>query len=447
MQIFSRQVNKSPLEDIHTCRPHQSMTNIVRFWVIVLALLLSLATLRLQAQLSTRNIAIEGSVMYANLPLREFVPRGKRSAVKKTEFHHVSPPSSELEDFFAFSTPRWDSEASQLQLSNVWKCSDDPGHRHTKLIFLHLTRSAGSTVRPFLRAYSNLCNRSIAVVSQCVDVGIESMKGDEIWRNDENSPQAAKDCWLSVASNRTGHDIEASPSGLQDRLNTAFLKSNEVDILAGHLPLGVDSFWLEKPDETSQYVTFLRHPLAKFVSQFLLVEKTSDLSIEAILNLIHRQVSGKISQGRSRDSFSSYFITPRQKSYADMENIEWTPERRVQLTLKNLVEYKIMVGLVEKLPESFEMLSYLVDQDQEVSHLTSFFSSPPESTKLHQKIGYQQRTREVVAAIEQNETLSSALDHFLRYELEIYAFAKTLHEYQYQWMISQTQSLSVERDS
>jgi hypothetical protein len=418
---------------------HSRRARMMLWGNVLLLVMLTYATVRLQVQISSRNTAIEINQAYTELPSRltgesNTLKVGVRYPIPANEFFHKSPPSSVLNGYFSFEPPDWERDADRLRLKPTWKCSDDPSERFTKVIFLHLTRSAGSTLRPFFRAYSNLCHRGIAIVSQCVDLGLESMKGGDIWRNGETGPQAAKDCWLSLATNRTGSEILSNPGGFMGRMNTAFLKDHDIDILAGHLSLGSESYWLDSSREQPQYVVFVRHPLAKYVSQILLVERADNLTIQEAVALVNRSAARELEQRSYHDTFSSYLITPQQKEWVDVENVEWTPERRVNLTLSNLFQRPVLVGVVDRFPESLQMLGYVLDKDGEANNLVNFFSSPPNSTKLYEKLGNRNRTLAVVEAIEQDASVSATLREFLRYELEIYEYALELHVKQYQWM-------------
>ena len=153
--------------------------------------------------------------------------KGTRSRVSKTEFFGKSPPKDILDEYFRFDPADWQRDKKRLRLRPAWQCtqslSDGKNQPITKLIVLQMFRSASSTLRAFFRAYTAVCGRSMALVSQCVDLGVEFMQGEDIWRSGKTSPRAATDCWLTSAVDRQGNALSSSPEGMKDRVTTAFL--------------------------------------------------------------------------------------------------------------------------------------------------------------------------------------------------------------------------------
>lgn len=418
---------------------------VLRSWILLIMVALAVETIRRQIQFTSRTITIPG---YDDLPFPEphveeedSYSRGNRVSISVDEFFHQSPPSVVIDQFFHFQKPDWERDADRFRVKPLWRCQkkeneeekDSPGG---KLVFLHLTRSAGSTLRPFFRAYSQYCHRGLALIGQCVDLEYESIKGIDVWRNNERSILAGKDCWLGYAADRMGKELVSSPFGWQGRLNTAFLKENDIDIMAGHLSLGSGKVWQSEKEARVLYVVFLREPIAKYVSQILLVERAGGMTIGEAAKLVNLTASRELSKHHHRDSMSAYLITPQQKQWADLENVEWTAERRVNLTLSNLFQGHILLGLVERMDESFEMLRYAIDRDDQVRDIFTFFGSQESSSKVYQMIGNStQRTKRVVEYILADPSMAATLKEFLKYELEIYSYAEQLHMYQYQWMV------------
>jgi hypothetical protein len=406
---------------------------VMRGSVAYLAIALcSLATLNLQSRLTSRNVAVQQAL--DDVFEYHTDSRANRSEVTPDEFFHKPPPSSEVDAYFYFSPPDWNADAHLLRLKPTWQCSSSSDA--TKLVVLHMFRSASSTVRAFFRAYSLACGRSMALVSQCIDLGIEYIlpsASSDVWRNGRTSPRVAMECWLNSATNRTGGIIPSSPEGLKDRLTTDFLKENAFDILAGHFPLlGSDAYWFDK--EKVQYVVMIRHPLAKFVSQVLFHNKLGDnATVRDYVALVNRTAHNRLSIDFVYESIANYLISPSQKDWVGAAAVEWTPEQRMNLTLSNLFGHKVLVGLVDRMAESVEMLAYVLDTAQEIETLTNYFAAS-EAHELYPPLIHMNRTRQVVAAIERNVGVAATLQELLQYEMRVYDYARQLHEWQYKWM-------------
>ena len=283
-----------------------------------------------------------------------------------------------LTAYFYFDLPK-----SDPVLEPLWTCSS--WHRDSKLIFLHVPRSAGSTIRSILLAYASHCKAAIAFVSHCIDLSSEHMNGDETWINGRGSWAVGQDCWLTFLANKSGDILmESHPQSIAPRVSSDLLHNNGVSILSGQIPLGCELHWT--PDvnivagtpvkSRAMYVAFFRRPLDRFVSEFMLrLPGTGSVSIDEAVKLLNQTVVAARSEGIFRDKLSGYFITPEQKSMVENENIIWNPELRKNLTLINLSKSDIMFGIVERMPESLEMLQYLIDKDSEIPSLSRHFSS------------------------------------------------------------------------
>ncbi len=379
----------------------------------------------MQLEYGSRNTAVKDVVDLYTYVSTETAALKLRGTIDHDEFFHTSPSIFGLSERLRFSPPDWDTEKGRLKLYPMWSCDDDTSTRRNKVFYLHMSRSAGSTMRPFFRAYSKVCQRSIAAVNICVDLGIESTSGNDQWQNGELSPYAATECLLSGPTSRDGDAIESQLNG---RVSSQFLTENDFDVLTGNIPLG-SHMWTE---QAVLYVVMIRQPMARFVSEMIFRYGSERMSIPELVALVQRTTATRLQAKNYRDSYSSYFITPEQKKWADVENIELTTETRMNLALNNLVSNKVLVGLVERLPESLQMIQYAIDSNHEVDNLFTFFASPIETVSIMQG---NNRTNDVIKAIEEDETLHAHLQELLKYESRFYEYAHQLHEHQYKWML------------
>ena len=166
-------------------------------------------------------------------------------------------------------------------------------------------------------------------MSHCIDLAFEHMHGNETWINGRGSWAAGQKCWLTFLANHTGETVvESRPWPFAPSVSTDLLRDNNVDILSGQLPLGSDAFWATSADDnrgggggggegfggSAQFVIFFRRPLERFVSEFMFRTPDVDsLSVEDAVALLNASVAAAKNEGRYRDKYSSYLITPAAK--------------------------------------------------------------------------------------------------------------------------------------
>jgi hypothetical protein len=372
----------------------------------------------------------------------------KRSEITYDEFYKRPPSMSSLSSFFHFDSSLYNE--SKIRVEKLWTCSaankssaeslEILPRTEKKLVFIHMTRSAGSTIRAFLRAYASLCSMGISMVGQCVDLGFEFMSENDVWSNGKGSHLAGRQCTLNSAVTRDGRNPMVN--GGISNVSTAILKKVEVDILAGSLPLGcLDNFsHSQRHPVDVQYVALFREPLSKFVSELILRLRTIyghqiELPIEKVVSIIEKYVDERIMSEHASlhyyDKYSNYMITPKQKAWVENEDVEWTPERRVSLTLRNMYSKNVVVGIVDDMASTFDLLNFMLDGTNQISALFRFFRSEDNFGNSNATRNF---TTAVVDRITGNDALTSKLNEYLRYEYQIYEHALILHSKQLDWV-------------
>lgn len=351
-----------------------------------------------------------------------------RPFVAFDEFYKKPPTDDEVQAFF--EEP---SEMNVAPVQALWSCHDNK--RQGKLVYLHLYRSAGFSIRAILRAYAHVCRVGTAFVSHCVDVGVASMEGDQYWTNDGmSSPRAGKECWLSHLENREGSEY---PVNRSNAVSTRLLQENQVDIIGDHLPVGALKNWKDSNGNVSdvRYLAFFRDPLERLVSHhmFRQRERKPPPPAAVVTNELFTMASTQLQAGKYWDKTSNHFMSPDQKRWIDEERVEWTYERRVNLTKKNLVEFGVVVGLVENFSESLQLLEHLVDATGNLTGMFRFFSSPAKIDGLGggSMANSRKFTASVASAIRSNATQCAVLEEYLKYEQSMYNFAAQIHRIQY----------------
>lgn len=357
-----------------------------------------------------------------------------RSIVKHDEFWYRPQflPDSTIAHFFYFNESLILNYHNSRKLKPIWSCNAE---KHGKIIYLEMKRAARTTLRIIFRAYTEYCHATMASVTRCLDLGIHTMKGDTEWYNGQGSKYAGKNCILTRLEsplNRTAGMTVAS----QSQMSTAVLQEHKVDILAGQIPIGSDEFWFETDDESrarvnTLYVAFFRRPLDRFVSETIHREQ-NHLSIEEAVDLVTKIAENGVAQRDHPVIYTNHLISPRQKAWVEENNVYWTPERRVNLSLANLYSENLFVGIVERIPASFDLLRFVMDGNNELSRLFSFYS-PSQDVGLAAGV-FSNLTKPVLEIIHQNASMYAIMEKYLEYENQIYDHALRIHEMQYNWI-------------
>jgi hypothetical protein len=429
-----------------------------------------------------------------------------RPIIARDEFFHKGPSMDEINYFFRFDVDlysQWfaenNSDSAHFRLRPLWNNSeslnqvdketiDDIPINNRKLIFIHTSRTAGSTIRAILLGFASQYPASLSLlsVSRCFDLNMHFMSGEDRWRNGRYSraDAAGTDCLWSLhetlpsPTSRIDSTTSTSYSSTRwkpartysrtqnefnDTLSSAFLQNMSVNIITGQVPLGCDEFWYDDPASKSlhsrsatarlaqpvrtQYVVFFRHPLDQFVSEFMLRksggrghESANDtLSVDDAILMIRETLESARSSSNEHERFyweptsAHAFITPKQMDWVERSSVSWTPERRVNVTLSNLLRHDVLIGLVERMPESLSMLQHVLDPGNQLSTIFQFFTSEGKITQLA-NVASLNRTTTIVDRIRHDSALLSGVEQFIQYEMQIYSLAVQIHEKQYGWL-------------
>jgi len=289
-----------------------------------------------------------------------------------------------------------------------------------------MTRSAGSSLRPFLKAWARHCGRSLVLLGQCVDVGMEETN---VWRNVEASPAASKDCWLQYAVHANGTVVNESPvPELRGRVNHDFLR--KMDAIGGHVSLETGSIF-----GSNVNLVMMREPLRKYVGERIVVTKAYDLSDSEIAKRVYQKAREELEQGKYRDSYSSYLITPQQRQWADTENLQWTLAQRSSLSRKNILQLPVVMGIMDRMNESIELFARTLGEPGELDELVHFMNNPDIGSKMHELRKSSARTNRIAQLLEADTEMLETMNRYLKYEHEIYEVANQLHLKQYEWAV------------
>ena len=375
------------------------------------------------------------------------IRRRHRPLVAHDEFVYKVASSEVIDDFFHFETPSTTELERHFQngvlLQPMWTCSMKQRLSSSKLIYLQVFRSGGSTIRALLKVYRSLCHVGIATVSHCLDLGypsivtpLENQSSTSTWYNSASqSPHFMSECQLTELEERNGtrHEINLK---ISNPLSTYTLEKHGVDILAGRLPLGSGAFWTDAASNRrvdARYLIFFRDPLSRFVSQFLTSPpRNKNHTLSVLLSNMYSRVRTRMAQGEHQERLSNFLITPEQRYWAEQESVQWNLDRQVNLSKSNLVQNNVVVGILERLRQSLQLVQHVIDGENQLSTAFKTFSS---TTGINSIASFnmkqsRERTKAVVQAIQANATFQAMMDEYLQYEYEIYNFALYLNTIQ-----------------
>jgi hypothetical protein len=318
---------------------------------------------------------------------------------------------------------------SAVKIHPIWTCGDDRP-RSTKLFFFHLARAGGTTIRALLRAYSHVCKAAVATVARCETLDRAFMRG-ETWMRAPTGGRGPSSCILMKANNRSGGDIQN-----QYRISSEFLTQNEIDILAGRFPIGSDEYWNYKNTKKHvniQYVVLLRDPLERYISQSLVDNANHNLTrINDAIAIIEATVKNRTKLGKYYEKYARTLITPEQYSWAQSEGLHWTSELRLNLTMANTINKGVIVGLLEDMPTTLEMLQYVLDAKGNADASIFRYYASDQIVSLNPNKS--NMSRAVAARIRLDPKFSALIGQYLKYERRFYNFAAGLHKQQAAWI-------------
>lgn len=225
-------------------------------------------------------------------------------------------------------------------------------------------------------------------------------------------------------------------------MNTTILGGSNTDILGGHITLGTEEGWKDDKGEhvDVQYFTFLREGKRMYVSAILYLHP--ELTFDEAVALLKSSVTRKVKGGTYLD-VSRYLITPPQRQ--ENRNSTLTTEQNAKLVMKNLKEKNVMVGIVERMSESLEMLQRLVDKDGEMDAMFESFGKIPPGTNKTKTVKANESNLSsgaVLAEVEKDEEFMKLFGEFVKYHDMIYQFSLDMHMRQYEAAFQREESIT-----
>jgi len=325
-----------------------------------------------------------------------------------------------------------------VKINPMWRCNEPRSSRtgrSSKLIFVHVFKTAGSTLRTMLSNYGKKCQAGVTIVTRCSGLSPKTRGSNSTWMN-EFGKEKAKPCTLKRGQFRNGK-TKGYPSRV-DNVTSPFLR-DQTDILAGHLPIGIHSYWTDKD---AQYVAFYRQPVEKLVSGVMFSTRSKKYTFEQVVQRIRDQVHNGLQEGVYKDGYGHYLLSPEQKTQIAEMSPDYT--RRMELSVMfinaNIYKYNVLVGIVERMHESLQMFQYLIDKDEEQTELFERIGMNPIKQESKQDEGSAAvvvknksaySTGDVVRELQKDPVFFDQLKEYVKYDQMVYDYALSAHIKQY----------------
>jgi len=311
------------------------------------------------------------------------------------------------------------SRASQV-VKPLWLCKE----RRTvnsKFVFVHIFKTAGSTMRTLFRYYSHYCQMTWGLVVSCSGLTLDSMK-EGIWRKKNGK------CIFKKGVARSGDEFVPSSTSI----NTTYIEKN-LDLLGGHLPLGAGELFKKKDGTPAniRYFMIFRNPVDKFVSGKLYSNRHNYINLETIVEKIKDEVNNARSHEKYYQGYSLYLITPFQKEF-ETRNMSVTS--KTELMMNNLLKYDVVIGMVDRMPESLKILHHVLDSNKKITGLFEHFGMKDQEGNAKKAVLYNKSaisTLSVIAKLKKDEEFYQKLEEYVKYDRMLVEFALKLHLLQY----------------
>eukprot|EP00985_Skeletonema_marinoi_P015494 scaffold8021_cov79-Skeletonema_marinoi.AAC.8 len=310
----------------------------------------------------------------------------------------------------------------------VWTCGEKDRQKQTALdpitnqrpffAFVHVYKTAGSTVRDFFQNYATVCKKSLALVVSCHGSGIEECR----LKRSVNAPQSI------------------------ERVNSTILHDH-YDMLGGHYSFGMADDIFSNATATPNYgngaplvrhMVFLRQPMTRYVSHKLYQKKQKD-TVEDTAEDIKEMIRTSRGKGQYMSSIYKYLLTPQQRAmkYNQTQTQEDVVAHKAQLSIGNLLRYNAIVGMTETFSQSMKIFEHALGhivtstrKEEEVRAMFSRYIDEEVSRNVSKRKGIS--TGSVLKELNKDEEFMAIFREFVKYEQMIVDFAMAMHQKQYE---------------
>jgi len=363
------------------------------------------------------------------------------------------------------SLPKYDKSMAATAIRKVdWICGDEEpmtsNPNRPFIVFVHIYKTAGSTLREFFANYANLCSKALMLLVGCTGVKSHVLKSTNNWDS----------CRLKYTIDGREHIQEHDEMGKdEDRVyptvNSTIIQSN-FDILTGHYRIGL----LDSTPLNTKHVVFFRQPLERYVSSILYRAKEQSLhkkeTIEDTAQFIKDRVYDSRKRGDYQESVFKYILTPTQAE--ETRKKKSSTAEKATIALDNLIHYNPIVGFTETFQDSMLILeqallpnefssdereelveemfdTYVGDVSDNTANTTASVNEEEgegmfkhiDTFKNLSQMG-SISTSSIVAELKKDDKFMSVITEFLKYEQMVADFALKMHRLQYDMLMMQS---------
>eukprot|EP00956_Cyclotella_meneghiniana_P004003 scaffold4865_cov83-Cyclotella_meneghiniana.AAC.1 len=300
--------------------------------------------------------------------------------------------------------------------------------------FVHVYKTAGSTVRTFLRAYAHICRKGWMCLIGCTKVKPSSIQ------------QIGEGSYWNPCKVKERIDRDQSNEGVFRHVHVSniVLKDN-IDILGGHFRIGTGDYILQKSLDNNvspvRHIIFLRNSMERFVSGILYERRQEGETLGEIVDLIKKRVRGS----RAADDYwrksLMYLLTPMQAEEFESRKSEFIETNssfnisakeqfvkdEAMTAIHNLMKYNAIIGMSERMPQSLEILKHVLMTDcTEEQHSKLDFLANATKNVSHLT------TSSVLAELKKDVNFMSAFEEYVKYETMVNDYAMAMHLKQYE---------------
>lgn len=262
------------------------------------------------------------------------------------------------------------------------------------LLFVHVFKAAGSSMRALLRRYATKCERRWACLVQCSEGGLAT--------------RGYVPCRLRDTVNLSRESVFGRPPGAKKlrRNPNAELLGRNAQILGGHFHFGMHQILGERP---FAYFTILREPAATWISGIRYHDKslTKDQVVAALVAALPDSPKPQYANA------ITYML--------DNEQRKQPPTRKLEAARANLRHVKL-VGLVESWGTTIDMLQAVLDADRSISGFWQRYKTVEKNTANSRFSG-----DDVVRDLRRHHDTWTRVAQYLSVENAFYADALLAH--------------------
>lgn len=368
-------------------------------------------------------------------------------------------------------------QAAQAISTTSWICGDKDALSNEIprpfISFVHVYKTAGSTLRRFFANYANVCRKSLMIIVGCTGLKHSALKSKQSQNWNGCRLKATVDAREGIAEN------DEMDQRVYPKVNNTVLYQ-QFDILAGHYRFGLTDYVFPQiehdvPSKAAdvtpsmhhvspqvKHIVFLRKPEDRYVSSILYRAKQFSMNKKETVQDTAEYIKKRVLHSRGKneyvESIFKYLLTPEQTANIKLDSNGQSVEYKTWLAIQNLVNYNAIVGMTEYFSESMQILQHALMPDEFASEnrkerMGEMFDEYTSNSNTEQSSN-KDEAEDDTSTVRQNQSQMGAIStssvmeelrnddsfmiefrEYLKYEQVIVDFAMKMHRMQYDLVI------------